>query len=102
MPQKDFVIWLTGSVYIAVDFVTAGGIITVFKVRLIWITDEGEFNVARYDTAHGLPHLDVNGRRKGQTRKEWRAGLRPEQVLTAAIQDFKQNYENYLAEFTSN
>lgn len=102
MPQKDFIIWLTGAVYIAVDFVTVSGTITLFKVRLMWVTDEGEFNVARYDTAHGTPHLDVNGRRKGQLRKEWRAGFSPEQVLTTAIQDFRQNYESYIAEFIDN
>ena len=102
MPQKDFIIWLTASTYIAVDLVTVGGTITVFTVRLMWVTDDGEFNVARYDTAHGVPHLDVNGRRQGQIRKEWRSGLSPEQVLTIAIQDFKQNYESYLAEFIGN
>jgi hypothetical protein len=102
MPEKDFIIWLDGQTYIKVDFVTSGGNVLSFTVRLMRIEDDGEFNVARYDIAHGVPHLDVNGRRKGQIRKVWHRGVPREKVLADAIADFKQNYEEYIAEFSRN
>ena len=102
MPEKDFIIWLDARAYIKVDFVTVRGSVVSFVVRLMLIEDAGEVNVARYDTAHGTPHLDVNGRRRGQIRKVWYREVRSETVLAAAIADFKQNYEGYIAEFTRN
>ena len=102
MPEKDFIIWLDARAYIKVDFVTVRGSVVSFVVRLMLIEDAGDVNVARYDTAHGAPHLDVNGRSRGQMRKVWYRGARPEVVLAHAIADFKRNYEEYIAEFTRN
>ncbi len=102
MAEKDYIIWLDGQTYIAVDFVTIRGEVVSFIVRLMLIEAAGDVNVARYDTAHGTPHLDVNGRRGGQIRKEWLSGVKPEKVLSDAISDFKQNYEKYVEEFSRN
>ena len=99
MPQRDYIIWLDSHTYIKVDFVTVRGRLVSFTVRPMVIEETGEVNVARYDTAHGTPHLDVNGRRKGQIIKVWYHDLTLETVLNYAIGDFKGHYENYIAEF---
>ena len=102
MPQKDFIIWLNEKTYMQVDFVTVRGNVVSFTVRLMVIESSGEVNLARYDAAHETPNLDVYGRRKGQIRKEWLSGVKPEKVLSAAIVDFKQNHEKYVTEFLRN
>ena len=80
MPQKDFIIWLNEKTYMQVDFVTVRGNVVSFTVRLMVIESSGEVNLARYDAAHETPNLDVYGRRKGQIRKEWLSGVKPEKV----------------------
>jgi hypothetical protein len=35
MPEEDFIIWLEGQTYIKVDFVTGGGTVLSFTVRLM-------------------------------------------------------------------
>jgi hypothetical protein len=43
---------------------------------------EPDVNLARYDTAHNMPHRDVLGRKKGLLRKDWLVGM----DLKAALQ----------------
>ena len=99
MPEKDFIIWLDERTYIAVDFVTVRGRMVSFVIRLMLIEPRAEVNVARYDTAHGVPHRDEHGKRSGLLLKTWFPGQSPETVLEEAIKDFKQNYESYLERF---
>ena len=58
MPSKDYRIWLSDKAYIVVEFVMMRGQILSFVVLLMLLEDGKESNVARYDTAHGTPHLD--------------------------------------------
>ena len=53
--------------------------------------------VARYDFAHGEPHLDVI-LRGGKKRKKWLIGKSAEEVVTEAIDDLKGNWGTYLKE----
>ena len=66
-----------------------------FVVRLMWHCGDAEPDVARYDMAHGVPHRDENGRKKGLIAKIWFPSDDPEDILEQAIKDFKKNYESY-------
>ena len=60
MPSKDDRIWLSDSAYIVVDLTMFQGQVVSFAVRLMRVQPDGsEWNVARYDTAHGAPHRDL-------------------------------------------
>jgi hypothetical protein len=55
------------------------------------------YNVARYDTAHGTPHRDILTRSNKIIEKRWLVDMDFDAALTCAINDFKQNYESYIA-----
>ena len=59
-------------------------------------------NIARYDTAHGLPRRDVLGRKKGLLTKHWFPNVPFGRVLGLAISDFKANHESYVRIFEEN
>ena len=99
MPTKDFRIWINETTYIVVDLGMVRGRVVSFVVRLMKIENEKGFNVARYYTAHGVPHRDVLGRRKGLIRKDWLFDVLVDVALQDAIADFKVNYENYIKIF---
>ncbi len=99
MPQKDFVIWLGENTYIAVDFTTVQGIMISFVIRLMFITEEGEHNVARYDTAHGTPHRDIVSHANRVIQKDWLTDLEFHAAMAYGIADFKKNHENYIAKW---
>ena len=96
MPHKSFRLWLSERCYLVVEFTTIDGLIASFVVRLMQITQHGDANVARYDTAHGMAHLDILSRRGNLVEKRWLGGMSFERALTIAIEDFKENHEDYL------
>lgn len=102
MPSKDFRIWINDTTYIVVDLVMVKGRVVSFVVRLMKIEGEADVNVARYDTAHGAPHRDVLGKRRGLIRKEWLFSMSLGTVLQDAIDDFKLNHEKYIQGFEKN
>jgi hypothetical protein len=53
--------------------------------------------VARYDTAHGTPHRDILSKSNSVIEKYWLDNMEFDEALTYAIDDFKENYENYIA-----
>jgi hypothetical protein len=61
-----------------------------------------EHCVARYDTAHGTPHRDILGLKKGLLEKEWFFGLSNEEVFYNAIRDFQENGQEHIRFFTAN
>ena len=77
------------------------GQIVSFVVRLMKRADP-DVNIARYDTAHHMPHRDVLGRRKGQLRKDWLAGMSLKDALQFAINDLRLHYERYDQIYESN
>ncbi len=103
MPSKDYRIWLSATAYLVVEFVMMRGRIVSFVVRLMLLDEEGtESNVARYDTAHGAPHLDVLGKQSGLLRKTWYIDASLDAVLRWAIDDFKSHYEDYIRNYLQN
>jgi hypothetical protein len=97
MPQKDFQIWLTDKVYLVIDYETDAGRVVGFVVRLMIDLEGTIYNVARYDTAHGTPHRDILTRSNKIIEKQWLVDMDFDAALTCAINDFKQNYESYIA-----
>ena len=103
MPSKDYRIWLSDTAYIVVDLMMLRGQIVSFVARLMMLQSGGvEVNVARYDTAHGAPHLDVLGKRRGLLVKTWYLNARMDAVLNRAIDDFKTHYEIYIRNYMQN
>ena len=96
MPHRSFQLWLSEECYLVVEFTTIDGLVASFVVRLMQLTPRGERNVARYDTAHGRPHLDLLDARENLVEKRWLSDMTFEDALTLAIQDFKTNHESYL------
>ena len=97
MPQKDYVNWLAEEIFLAVDYETHAGRVVSFVV-LLMIQHEGSIcNVARYDTAHGTPHRDILSKSNLVIEKYWLDDMEFDEALTYAIDDFKENYENYIA-----
>jgi hypothetical protein len=96
MPQRDFVIWLDGGMYIAVDFATSGPTMLSFVVRLVFTDDSGQHTIARYDTAHGTAHRDLVSPRDRLVEKRWLIDLDFPEALEYAVRDFKTNYARYL------
>jgi hypothetical protein len=93
--QKQYQVWLSETMYIAVDFATVLGRVVSFVVRLMVIEGDKEHGIARYDTAHGAPHRDRLSRRGTLMEKVWLLGLDLDSALNYAVEDFKKNYENY-------
>jgi hypothetical protein len=103
MPSKGYRIWLSETAYIVVDLVMLRGQIVSFVIRLMLVEAGGvEVNVARYDTAHGAPHRDVLGKRRGPLAKTWYLNARMDAVLNRAVDDFKANHETYIRNYLQN
>ena len=100
MPQKDYVNWLAEEIFLAVDYETHAGRVVSFVVLLMIQNDGNIYNVARYDTAHGTPHRDILSKSNSVIEKYWLDYMEFDEALTYAINDFKENYENYIAAWT--
>ena len=96
MPDKDYEIALASGARIVVSITMVGGRVVSFVVRRIAHGGETEHDVARYDTAHGKPHLDLLSRSGRVREKRWLDIDDFETALTHAIEDFKLNHEKYL------
>ena len=69
----------------------------IYLLKLLMLRKDGkESNVARCDTAHGTPHLDLLGKRRGLLTKTWYVNARMDAVLRRAVDDFKSHYEHYI------
>jgi hypothetical protein len=75
--------------------------VVAFVIRLMTVTEKGEFNVVRYDTAHGTPHRDVLSTTHRVIQKDWLTDLDFQAAMEYGIQDFKNNHENYLEHWKS-
>jgi hypothetical protein len=99
MPSRRYEIWLSDSAFIAVAFATVHGRIASFTLRLVFVAEDAELNVVRYDTAHGMPHRDTLDRTGTLVRKDWLPDLSFEDALSFAVEDLKAHYEDYLQDF---
>lgn len=94
MPQKLYEIWLNETTWIVVEFLSVDGQIVSFVVRLMLHCAAEHRCVARYDTAHGCPHLDIVDREGRLLEKKWLLGMSFDEGLRFAIVDFKSNHEH--------
>ena len=68
-----------------------------FVVRLMVYRNDGEVEVvARYDTAHGLAHLDQLKQGGRLTEKTWLPHLDFNQAYEYTLIEFKVNHDTYL------
>lgn len=102
MSEKSYTIWLNDRCFINVYFETFNGRVIMFVVRLNLMEGRTTRSVARYDTAHGCPHLDLVDVRGRLREKRWLLGMSLEDALQYAISEFKENYEHYLEDFKEN
>ena len=96
MPDKEYTVLLSADCRLVVSILMAVGKVVSFVVRLVRTNDVIDEDVARYDTAHGAPHLDILGPGGSLKQKIWLDVESFEEALTLAIEDFKRNYESYL------
>ena len=95
MPSKTYQIWLDDHSWIAVDITMAERRVVYFCVRLMVEKDMGMFNLARYDSAHGVAHRDILNRQGNGIEKRWFPDFPFEEVLNLALDDFKLNDSQY-------
>jgi len=99
MPEKNYDFWISNSVKCIVRFVTDKGKTTGFVVRLIAFINNQKFEIRRYDTAHGTPHIDVLNLKGETIEKIWLYQFDEGEALDFAIEDIKQNYLTYINRF---
>ena len=99
MPTYEFMTYLADSAMYTVLFITSQGRVRGFIVRLRAQLDGCWYEVRRYDTAHGTPHVDVLNWRGTTIEKLWLPQLTPPDALTFAIEDIKANYNTYIRRF---
>jgi hypothetical protein len=103
MPQTyhDFTVELKEDLLIEVEYYFDAGQVIQFVVRLTLDEPHTRRTVARYDTAHGVAHLDIL-RASGRLQdKVWFPKLTFAECLENAIADFKTNYEKHLERYYS-
>jgi hypothetical protein len=98
MSRIRYFVHLSPEDRIRVDFETERGKVTILHVVQYETAKEGEwYPVARYDTAHGYVHLDLEtptGKIKYRMSvQNWG------EALTVAIEDLKANWNTYKRRF---
>ena len=101
MPEKEFKIWLEDGLVLAWRDSGSGGI-SSFRVVLLAEIDGEVHCVARYDTAHGVPHQDILGCKGGLLAKHWFFDYDRDEVFENAVDDLQNNAEQYISFFRSN
>lgn len=99
MPRIRYVVHLSSEEdRIRVDFETERGRVTVLHIVQYETMRHGEWQpVARYDTAHGFVHLDLQTP-TGQMK--YRMAVQDlDEALTLAIEDIKANWSVYKRQF---
>ncbi|MBF0559362.1 MAG: hypothetical protein HQL08_11350 [Nitrospirae bacterium] len=93
--DKKFIIEITEENLIAIEFRTDRGEVKDFVVRLICLIHGRRHDVIRFDSAHGMPHMDILDAKGQLYDKVWYDYLSNDQALAMAIQDIKSHYEFY-------
>ena len=87
---------LASGVRLAVEYVTIQGRMVSFVIRLEKIQKDGKWRlVARYDTCHGWPHLDVVNGKGELVLKRWMEDMDTGEAFRWAVLDFEENHEKY-------
>jgi hypothetical protein len=101
MPLKRWRVDL-GEFRILVTRHTKQGELVDFVLALLAWTGAKWECVTRYDCAHGFPHRDVIGERRGLLYKQRFSGLSNHQVFNYGLRDLQKNYEAHLKFFREN
>ena len=99
MPETAFFIPLGPDRRILVMRSTTKGRYNSFAVVLMLLVAERWVDVSRLDTAHGLPHRDILGKRKGLLQKVWYDDISPKEVFHLAIKTFKKDHERIITDY---
>jgi len=95
MPDEAYDIDLKDGYIISISLTTVQGKVVRFVVRLTDARGETKHDLARYDTAHGWPHLDILTPTGKVREKHWMPFAELGIALSRGIEDFKKNHENY-------
>ena len=99
MPEKEFEIWLDDVTRLLIRRETDRGHLVDFAVILVALIDGRWVDIGRFDSAHGLPHEDVLGRRAGLIEKIWYDETSGREVFQLAIQRYREEYESIKERF---
>jgi len=96
MGERDYWRLLAPGVRLAVEYVTIQGRMVSFVIRLEKIQEDGNWRLtARYDTCHGVPHLDVVNEKGELVLKRWMEDMDTGEAFRRAVLDFEENHEKY-------
>lgn len=90
---------LTKEDLIFVEFKTDRGKIVSFTVKLVCTIHGRQYDVVRFDSAHGCPHKDILDTSGHVMRKVWYDYLSNSQALTMAVDDIEESCEFYRERF---
>ena len=99
MPEKVYRIVLDEENEIFVFMETLQGQLLRFVVKYLANINDVLFEVLRYDSAHGIPHIDILDPEGYVRQKIWLSHLSNEGALDYAKKDIKDNYHSYREEF---
>jgi hypothetical protein len=92
---------MCGEFALLVDRTTEHGSVTEFSVVLLVYIEGIWIDITHYDTAHGIPHRNILGRKQGLRFNRWMDDVRPSEAFEYAICDCTENaplhLEDYLA-----
>jgi len=81
---------------------TEKGRYVAFAVVLMASTENGWIDIGRFDTAHGIPHQDVLGAKKGLLQKIWLDTISPREAFHLAISTFTIKHEHIRTQYFNN
>ncbi|MBI5470812.1 MAG: hypothetical protein HY961_00560 [Ignavibacteriae bacterium] len=99
MPEKFYQIVLDEKNSIFVYVETAMGKVTAFVVKYLAIIDDEEFEILRYDSGHGVPHIDILDPQGKTMQKIWLSDFTFKEALVHAKKDIKEHYQLYRERF---
>jgi hypothetical protein len=99
MPEKLYRIVLDGENSIFVYVETHNGKVTAFVVKYLATIDGEEFEILRYDSGHGVPHVDVLDPHGDTKQKIWLSDFTYKNALVHAKKDIKEHYREYRERF---
>lgn len=71
-------------------------------IRLILQTGSESNDIARYNGAHDVPHLDQMSKSGRLLRKRWLPEFDFDEAVEYVTKNFKENYERYYQDWLGN
>lgn len=99
MPEKNYWIILDDENFIFVHYETFQGELIEFVAKYIALIEDEEIEILRYDSGHGISHLDILNPAGEVKEKIWLPHLTFAQAFTQARQDIEENYLLYRERF---